>query len=283
MLGIPSGNLAVWHRGWIRVQCVCVFGRERESKWVLQRRSPPLSSFWGQRRLYLLTRLELWDSFTKRPIMVWGHNMSHSHTQTHSHTDRVTPSQVIEISPFQCYRARQRQNVMMRWIPEILNWSGLLLTIEECCRQLPNISPGWNKTKSIVLTLMKSWRGKGNRFTDERNAEEKWRVGQRLNISHHWYQYWKSFFVPVSFTASKSIYSVLTSEGDKFIPRIIHQTTKRRPDSSQTRPRFIAFKVSILHVVTYCMALTTQQLRQWMWYQRTRQAGNDVKMISDVA
>lgn len=171
MPGIPSGNLAVWHRGWIRVQHVCVCLKQRVKLRVTAVISPSLSSFWGQSWLYLLTRLEIWDSYSERPIMVWGHNISHSHTPKHPNTLKDRHSYTIAGDRNQAVPVLSDENVMMLWIPQIPKWSGLFLAIDDCCRQWPNSSPKCNKTKSMTC----SWghaEEKRNRFTDERNAEE---------------------------------------------------------------------------------------------------------------
>lgn len=45
MPGIPSGNLAVWHRGWIWVQCVCVCLKQCECESESYSNYLPLSLF----------------------------------------------------------------------------------------------------------------------------------------------------------------------------------------------------------------------------------------------
>lgn len=106
MPGIPSGNLDVWHRGWIRVQRVCVFETEIES--VSYSYYPPLSLF--------LLRPEPAVSTHETRIMgqlfgeaYYGMRRQHTslpHAQTHTKTETVTTSQVIGIRLFQCYQTR---------------------------------------------------------------------------------------------------------------------------------------------------------------------------------
>lgn len=50
----------------------------------------------------------------------------------------------------QAFPALWGQEVMMQCIPGIAKWSGLLLTLDTCCKYLPKSRLGCNKTKSWV-------------------------------------------------------------------------------------------------------------------------------------
>lgn len=158
--------------------CVCL--KQRLKVWVTATIFPSLSSFWGQSRLYLLTGLELWDSYLEKPIMVWGDNTPHSHMQTHTNTETVTTSQVIGIRLFQCYQTR------MRWCCGFLTYlSGQVFSsLYKWCRQLPNSSPKCNKINYLICPLQ-SWS-----HTEEKESgsqmkgmQRKGGEGQRLHVS----------------------------------------------------------------------------------------------------
>lgn len=65
-------------------------------------------------------------------------HISLPHSQTHTQTHSQTESYTITGDRNLAVPVLSDQNVMMLWIPQIPKWSGLFLTIDECCRQLPN-------------------------------------------------------------------------------------------------------------------------------------------------
>lgn len=105
---IPSGNLDVWHRGWIRVQRVCVFETEIES--VSYSYYLPLSLFLLRPEPAVSTHGTriMGQLFGKAYYGMRRQHTSLPHAQTHTNTETVTTFQVIGIRLFQCYQSRMR-------------------------------------------------------------------------------------------------------------------------------------------------------------------------------
>lgn len=149
MPGIPSGK-PCWPT--LRVNqspaCLCVLNRRWKRGLHQLSQTSPLP-FWGQSQLDLLTGLDLWDSYSQEPIMVWGHTTSHSLTaDTHSHTQAERMLHHLTGDRNQTVAQISEHSSVMLRIPQMPKWSGLVPD----WRKLPRWPHGWrkcNKTKQM--------------------------------------------------------------------------------------------------------------------------------------
>ena len=164
-----------------------------------------------------------------RRSLLWYEDTTHltptqPNTHTHTHTLVDRDGYTITGDRNQAVPLLSDQNVMMLWIPQIPKWSGLFLTIDNRCRQLPNSSLKWNKTKSTIRCrthdVMQGKKESGSQMKGmQRKSEARDRgwicqSGDALQIL--------TAFPLASVPICKPIYCVLTSETDK----CLHRTAK---------------------------------------------------------
>ena len=162
-----------------------------------------------------------------RRSLLWYEDTTHltpTQPNTHTHTLVDRDGYTITGDRNQAVPLLSDQNVMMLWIPQIPKWSGLFLTIDNRCRQLPNSSLKWNKTKSTIRCrthdVMQGKKESGSQMKGmQRKSEARDRgwicqSGDALQIL--------TAFPLASVPICKPIYCVLTSETDK----CLHRTAK---------------------------------------------------------